>query len=162
VKPAIFGVSALAVVFLGSVCLAADQAGKAQPSGTASGSGAAQTASDSGKQPKSQAAKGQPKASRLTKPWKDMASLTEEQKKQIADIHRKAVQDKNVIEEREEADIMALLNDQQKAELKSMRDKETVEKKTKAGNRPAAKGGATEEKAAENKAGEKEAAGQNR
>ena len=163
-KPAIFGVSALAVVFLGSVCLAADEAGKAVSSEKA---GAAQTAAGSEKPAKSQAAKGQPKASRLTKPWKDMSSLSDEQKQKIADIHRKAVQDKNVSEEREEADIMALLNDQQKSELKAMREKENVDKKAKAGARATGKAGAADEKgaggkSAEGKAGDKEAAGQTR
>jgi hypothetical protein len=164
VKPAIFGVSVLSVVLLGPVCLAADEAGKAEPSG---GAAAAQTASDSGKSAKPQTAKGQPRASGLTKPWRDLGSLTEEQQKQIADIHRKAVQDRNVIKEREEADIMALLNDQQKGEVKAMREKETAEKKARAANRPSAKGGsggqkAAGEKSADGKSGEKEAAGQTR
>jgi hypothetical protein len=161
VKPAILGVSALAVVLLGSVCVAADDAAKAQSqsqvkSQSGDNSKAVQAADGaagsekSAKGAKPQAAgKGQAaRGSRLTKPWRDMSSLTDEQKKQIADIHRKAVQDKNVIEERENADIMALLNDQQKGELKTMKEKEAAEKKAKAGNRPAASGGGADEKAA--------------
>ncbi len=162
-KPAIFGVSALAAILLGSVCVAADDAVKAQPGDSSNAVQAADGASKSEKNAKPQAAgKGQARAARLTKPWKDMSSLSEEQKKQIADIHRKAVQDKNVIEEREKADIMALLNDQQKGELKSMQEKEAAEKKTKAAEKSASTGGATDAKAAKNSAGEQEAAGQSR
>ena len=165
-KPAIFGVSALSVILLGSVCVAADDAVKAQPGDSSNAVQAADGASKSeksGNNAKPQAAgKGQARAARLTKPWKDMSSLSEEQKKQIADIHRKAVQDKNVIEEREKADIMALLNDQQKGELKSMQEKEAAEKKTKAAEKSASTGGATDAKAAKNSAGEQEAAGQSR
>ena len=135
-KPGIFGASAFAVIVLGSVSLglAADEASKAKSSDGA-GSAKAATASD-------KPAKAQPKAARLTKPWKDLNSLSEEQKKQIADIHKKAVQDKNVIEQRENADIMALLSDSQKAELKAMLDKEAADKKAKAGTKSAPKGGA--------------------
>jgi hypothetical protein len=166
VKPAIFGVSALAAILLGSVCVAADDATKA-PSGD--NSKAVQAADGAPKSEKSEksakpqaAGRGQARAARLTKPWRDMSSLSEEQKKQIADIHRKAVQDKNVIEEREKADIMALLNDQQKGELKSMQEKEAAEKKTKAAEKSASTGGATDAKAAKKSAGEQEAAGQSR
>jgi hypothetical protein len=173
VKPAILGVSALAVVFLGSVCVAAEDAAKSPAQSPAQSQSQSQSRSQSGdnskavqaadgasgseksaKSAKPQAAgKGQAaRGSRLTKPWRDMSSLTEEQKKQIADIHRKAVQDKNVIEERENADIMALLNDQQKGELKTMKEKEAAEKKAKAGNRPAGgngvNGASADEKAA--------------
>jgi hypothetical protein len=126
-------VSALAVVLFGSVCVAADDAAKSQPG---DGARAARAASTSEKGAKPQAAargSGQSRASRLTKPWRDMASLSEEQKKQIASIHRKAVQDKSVIEEREKADIMALLNDQQKGELKAMQEKDAAQRKARAG-----------------------------
>ena len=136
-KPANFVVSALAVVLLGTVGLAADEPAKPASAENARSSQGGQGASAS-----ERTAKAQPRASRLTKPWRDLGSLTEEQKKQIADIHRKAVQDKNVIEEREKADIMALLNDQQKSELKSMLDKEAAERKAKSGTKPAARGAA--------------------
>jgi hypothetical protein len=182
VKPSMMGVSALAVVLFGSVCVAADEAAKGS-----SDDSAKVAASSSEKSAKPQAAgKGQARSSRLTKPWRDMSSLTDEQKKQIADIHRKAVQDKNVIEEREKADIMALLNDQQKGELKSMQEKDAAEKKAKAANRPAAEkpaktssagsdagtqkssekssgaGDAAAAKATQNKAGDTEAIGKTR
>ena len=145
-KPAILRVSAFALVLLGGVCLAADDAAKSAQAEKAGGSGgaqAAQRASDSERAARGEA-KGQARASRLTKPWKDMSSLTEEQKKQIAEIHRKSVQDQKVIEEREKADIMALLNDQQKSELKAMQDKETADRKAKAGSKPGSKGPAGE------------------
>ena len=132
-KPAIFGVSALAAVLLGSVCVAADDAVKAQPGDSSNAVQAADGASKSeksGNNAKPQAAgKGQARAARLTKPWKDMSSLSEEQKKQIADIHRKAVQDKNVIEEREKADIMALLNDSRRASSSRCRKRKPLRRR---------------------------------
>ena len=146
-KPSILGVSALAVVLLGSVTFAADEAAKPQSPSTSAESARsdqakeAQSASASEGAAKPQA-RTQARSPRLTKPWRDLGSLSDEQKKQIADIHRKAVQDKNVIEEREKADIMALLNDQQKGELKTMLDKEAADRKARAGNRPAANGSA--------------------
>ena len=79
---------------------------------------------------------------KLTKPWKDMSSLTEDQKQKINAIHRKAVEEVKAIEQREKSDIMALLSDQQKAELTSMQEKESAEKKTKAAQRQQAKPGA--------------------
>ena len=136
-KPAIFRVAAFVAVLAGSVCLAADEPAKSASSDKSS---AAQGAAASEKSAKSEKGQAQARTARLTKPWKDLASLTDEQKKQIAEIHRKSVQDQKVIEEREKADIMALLNDQQKSELKAMQDKETAERKAKAGNKPAAKG----------------------
>lgn len=150
-KPSIIGVSALTVVLLSSFCIAADEAGKAQPAENAralQGAQNAQSASSPERTAKADA-KGQPKAVRLTKPWKDLSSLSEDQKKQIADIHKKANQDKQVIEERERADIMALLNDQQKGELKTMLDKEAADRKAKAGNKAAPKSGAAGEKSAQ-------------
>jgi Spy/CpxP family protein refolding chaperone len=55
----------------------------------------------------------------LVAPWNKL-SLTDEQKNKIIDIHMKANAERKVIDDREEADIMALLNDTQKAELEKM------------------------------------------
>ena len=139
-KPAIWRLSTFVVVVLSSVCLAADDSAKSASGDKSGGSPAAQSASSSEKGSGAKAEKGQARAGRLTKPWKDLTSLTEDQKKQIAEIHRKSVQDQKVIEDREKSDIMALLNDQQKSELKAMQDKESADRKLKAGNKPGAKG----------------------
>jgi hypothetical protein len=74
---------------------------------------------------------------RLTQPWKNMTSLTDEQKAQIAAVHRKAVQEIKQIEQRERAEIMALLSDSQKAELQAITDKAAAERKAR---KPAAGG----------------------
>lgn len=68
---------------------------------------------------------------RLTKPWKEMSSLTDEQKTQIAAIHRKAVEEIKEIQQRERDEIMALLKEEQKTELQAITDKAAVERKTK-------------------------------
>jgi hypothetical protein len=75
------------------------------------------------------------KAVRLTKPWKDLTSLSDDQKRQISQIHRKAVDEVKAVEQREKADIMALLSDQQKAELTALQEKEAAERKAKAGQK---------------------------
>jgi Spy/CpxP family protein refolding chaperone len=66
---------------------------------------------------------------RLTKPWKELSSLNDEQRTQIAAIHRKAVQEIKAIERREREEIMALLNDEQKSELQALVDKEAAQRK---------------------------------
>jgi hypothetical protein len=192
VKPSMFGASALAVVLLGAVCVAADESSKPKSSDNAGASSAVQASagsadakSDSSAK-SDNAAKAQGKAATkapartaaagtraLTKPWKDLTSLSDEQKKQIAEIHRKATQDVKVVEQRERADIMALLSEPQKAELKAMEEQKAVERKTKAAAKPssarsganeatdsgtAAKAGATEPKTTKDKGTDKEAA----
>ena len=61
-------------------------------------------------------AKKSAKAPRLTKPWSDMSSLSDDQKMKIADIHKKSLEEKKAIDQKEHDAIMALLNDDQKAE----------------------------------------------
>ena len=82
---------------------------------------------------------------RLTKPWRDMASLNDEQRAQIAAIHRKAVQEIKAIERREREEIMALLNDEQKSELQALVEKNTLQRKAK---KPAAAAAPADESAA--------------
>jgi hypothetical protein len=82
-------------------------------------------------------AKAEARALRLTRPWKDLSSLSEDQKRQINQIHRKALADINAVEQRERDDIMALLNDQQKAELNALVEKEAAERKARAAQRKA-------------------------
>jgi Spy/CpxP family protein refolding chaperone len=71
------------------------------------------------------------KAVRLTKPWSGIASLTDEQKSKIAELHKKSVEEQKEVEKREKEAIMAVLTDEQKAELKAMQEKETADKKMK-------------------------------
>ena len=148
-KPSMLGVSTLAVVLFGPVCAMAEDAPKSSKPAAAStkaddksGTGAAvQAKADATNADASKSdARAEARAARLTKPWRDMSSLSEDQKKQIASIHRKAVQDINAVEQRERADIMALLNDQQKTELQALADADAAERKARAGtNRPAAR-----------------------
>ena len=68
---------------------------------------------------------------KVVQPWSKLTSLSDEQKTKIKEIHAKALDEEKAIKEKENADIMALLTDDQKKELKSMQEKETAEKKTK-------------------------------
>ena len=61
-------------------------------------------------------AKKSAKSPRLTKPWSDMSSLSDDQKMKIADLHKKSLEEKKAIDQKEHDAIMALLNDDQKAE----------------------------------------------
>ena len=65
-------------------------------------------------------AKKSAKAPRLTKPWSDMSTLSDDQKTKIADIHKKSLDEKKAIEQKEHDAIMALLNDDQKAEAEKL------------------------------------------
>jgi Spy/CpxP family protein refolding chaperone len=60
-----------------------------------------------------------PKAGRgkLTKPWSDLTSLTDDQKTKLQDIHKKAMEEKKAIEQREHEESVGVLNDDQKKEL---------------------------------------------
>ena len=129
----LFAAAAFAVGVPSAALLAADEAKPA----------AAEEKSAAGKPKKA-------KAARLTKPWKDMTSLTDEQKTQIAEIHRKAVEEIKQVEQREEAAIMAILNDAQRTEVEGLKAKSTTDRKMKkpaAGAEPAAATPSTAEKA---------------
>ncbi len=71
-------------------------------------------------------------AVKLTKPWSELADLTDDQKKQILEIHGKANEEKKAIEVKEHTDIEALLTDDQKKELKTLEEKsrKTAHEKT--------------------------------
>jgi Spy/CpxP family protein refolding chaperone len=69
-----------------------------------------------------------PSGVRLEKPYGDIAGLSDDQKAQIAAIHKKANEDVKAIHEKEDDDIRAVLTDDQKAEL----DKLLAEKREKA------------------------------
>jgi Spy/CpxP family protein refolding chaperone len=57
---------------------------------------------------------------RLTQPWSKISTLSEEQKTKIREIHGKAVAEINAIREKETADIIALLSEEQKAEAQKL------------------------------------------
>jgi len=69
-------------------------------------------------------------AAKLTMPWSKIESLTDEQKSQIREIRANANAAIKAIKEKETADIMALLNDEQKAQAQAMTEKQTSEKKS--------------------------------
>jgi hypothetical protein len=138
VRVIVGAVAALAVVVLVSGLVIADEKADLKQSdqkqSTAKAAGKADAKADAQTASQSEA-----RAVRLTKPWKDLTSLTEDQKRKINEIHRKSTQEVKAIEQREHDDIMALLNEQQKSELTAMQEKEAAEKKAKAGEKPKAK-----------------------
>lgn len=68
---------------------------------------------------------------RLTKPWSLLDDLKPEQKEAINKIHLESLAEKKKIDDKEEADCMALLTDAQKEELQKALDKEKAEMKEK-------------------------------
>jgi Spy/CpxP family protein refolding chaperone len=73
------------------------------------------------------------KAVRLTKPWNQIASLSDEQKAKINEIHKKAVEDRQAIDKREHEEAMAVLTEEQRTELAKMKEDEEVARKAKKG-----------------------------
>jgi Spy/CpxP family protein refolding chaperone len=125
-----WGTAAIAAaIAFGSVSMFVRAAGEAKPAAEA---------------PKAEPAKGDDakpamkKAARLTKPWSGLTSLTEDQSAKIREIHRKAIDEINAIEEREKSEIMALLTDAQKSELKTLAEADAASRKA-ATKKPAAK-----------------------
>ncbi|HYO08545.1 MAG TPA: hypothetical protein VER17_06195 [Tepidisphaeraceae bacterium] len=96
---------------------------------------------------KKQAAAARP---RLTQPWNKITSLSDDQKSKIRDIHAKALDEIRAIRDKEQADILALLSDAQKAEAKTLLDEATAARKTAAAARKEA-GATGETKQAETK-----------
>ena len=86
---------------------------------------------------------------RLTQPWSKIDSLSDDQKTKIKEIHSKAVADKKAIDDKERADIMALLNDEQKAEAQKFLDEQKKQKSPPAGTE--VKGDPSNEKKVEEK-----------
>lgn len=66
---------------------------------------------------------------KLVKPWSSVTSLTDDQRQKIHDIHEKANDDRKEIDSKEKADIMAVLTDEQKAELKKNHADDLADKK---------------------------------
>jgi Spy/CpxP family protein refolding chaperone len=87
---------------------------------------------------------------RLVLPWNLLTSLTEEQKTQIRQIHREALDAITKIEQKEEADILNLLTDEQRMELKAATEaKAAQDRARRSAAREANAGGAAGEAAAE-------------
>jgi hypothetical protein len=79
------------------------------------------------------------KSARLVKPYSELKSLSPDQAEKIVAIHRKALDEINAIKDKEEKDILALLSDAQKAELKALDESDTVAKKAAAPKKSADK-----------------------
>jgi len=71
-----------------------------------------------------------PASGRLTQPWSKIDSLSDEQKTKIKEIHAKAVAEKKAIDDKERTDILALLNDEQKAEAQKLLDEQQKKPKS--------------------------------
>src|SRR4051812_45944272 len=82
---------------------------------------------------------------KLVKPWSDLTTLSDDQKGKISEVHQKALAQMSEIRKQEKADIMALLTDAQKTELKDLAAKEKKDDAAKAAAKKA--GGATDKPA---------------
>jgi hypothetical protein len=129
VRLSLRALAALAVVVLVCGPVRADDPAKKESDGAAKAAAKKDTRAS---------AQAEARPVRLTKPWRDLTSLTEDQKRQINQIHRKSVADVKAIEQREREEVMALLSDQQKAELTALTEKEAAERKAKAADKPKA------------------------
>jgi len=116
-------VGIFALILLGSLSVRADDAATTQPSKS-------EAREVSGKVPSPY--------SKLT--------LTDEQKSQIIDIHQKANAEVRATEKKEDADITALLTDDQKSQLKKMDDDRKAEQKAKRAEKKKANGDSSDKK----------------
>lgn len=122
-----WGAAALAVVLAGAAFVIAADDAKPEAAPQAD----AVTAADEASERPDKRADKKAKPVRLTKPWKMLTSLSEEQRTQIAQIHRKAIDEIKVIEAREREEIMAVLSDEQKSELTALMEQEAAARKAK-------------------------------
>lgn len=76
-------------------------------------------------------AKSSKKSPKLTQPWSKISSLSDEQKEKIADIHKSTLAEKKKLDAKEHDDVMATLNDDQKAEVEKIEGDKKVASKTK-------------------------------
>src|SRR5688500_12870172 len=88
---------------------------------------------------------------RLTQPWSKISGLSEDQKTKIREIHGKAVAEINAIRERENADILALLNDEQKAEAQKLMDEQRKQRSSGTASATEKEGDPSNEKKVEEK-----------
>lgn len=89
--------------------------------------------------PATQPAGEKPKKLRVIKPYAELASLTDDQRQQIGEIHADYVEKLRALQEWEEQSIMAILSEAQKAELEQMLGEQRAARKQKASERKAAK-----------------------
>lgn len=68
-------------------------------------------------------------------PYRELASLTDEQKAQINEIHARYVAERKKLEEQEHAELKALLTPEQVAELQQVEEKRAAERKARAAER---------------------------
>jgi Spy/CpxP family protein refolding chaperone len=80
---------------------------------------------------------------RLVKPWADLSTLSDEQKQKIIAIHADYVARINQLRDEEEAAIMALLTDENKAELEANAKAKKQADKERAAARRAERDGGT-------------------
>lgn len=80
-----------------------------------------------------EAAPAQRRLGRLTQPWSRLSGLSEEQKTRIREIHAAAIAEIHRIEAQEKQDVIALLSDEQKAELKKIEEETRASRKTRSG-----------------------------
>ena len=92
-----------------------------------------------------------PKTPKLFGPWPKLATLTDEQKIKIDEIHKASLEEQKKIREKEEQDILAVLTPEQKAELAALAEKEKADRAAKEAEKKA--------RDAEKKANEGAAAG---
>jgi Spy/CpxP family protein refolding chaperone len=102
-------IASLALVLCGSMLLAADEAPTTQPAAAASH-----------------------RKAKLTKPWSDLTSLTDDQKNKIEEIHAAALDQEKEARAKERAEIESVLSDAQKAELQSVEGKTAADRKERA------------------------------
>jgi len=69
---------------------------------------------------------------RLPQPWSKLQSLSQDQRRQIYEIHHRALDEIKKVEQRERAEILTLLSDQQKLELVESEEEKAVAQKLKA------------------------------
>ena len=79
-----------------------------------------------------------PAAIRLEQPYRQLTDLTDDQKTQIAEIHKKADDDVKAIRDKEDDDIRAILTDDQKAELNKILEEKREKAAEKAKQKKAA------------------------
>ena len=73
----------------------------------------------------------QPREIRVVQPWSKLTTLSDDQKKLMAEIHRKALADHREIDRRESREMMEVLTAEQQAEFRAIQDQETVQRKLK-------------------------------
>ena len=92
---------------------------------------------------------------RLTQPWSKMSSLSDDQKTKIKEIHAKTLDEIKAIHDKENAEIMTLLSDDQKAEAKTLLEQSMANRKTRSADSTATPAASSEEKKDEPKKDEK-------